>query len=72
VNVVLYVCLYCGQKVAWIKVPVGTEAWLGRGDIALDGDPATPRKGAQHPPPTFRPMCIVAKRSPTPQLLSSC
>ena len=29
----------------------------------LDGDPATPRKGAQQPP-TFRPMSIVAIRSP--------
>jgi len=33
-------------------------------DIVLDGDPVPPRKGAQQPPPTFRPMSIVAKRLP--------
>ena len=37
---------------------------LGSGDIVLDEDPATfPPKGAQQPP-SFRPMSIVAKRSP--------
>ena len=29
--------------VAWIKVPVGTEAGLGPGDIVLDWDPAPPK-----------------------------
>ena len=39
-------------------------AWYGSrprgpGDIVLDGIPA-PAKGAQQPPPSFRPMSIVA------------
>jgi len=41
---------------------------LGPGDIVLDGDPASPRTGElQSPildPSLFRPMSIVAKRSP--------
>ena len=44
-------------------MPLGTEVGLGPGHIVLDGDPALPQKGAQQPP-TFRPMSIVAKRSP--------
>jgi len=46
--------------------PLGTEVGLGPGDIVLDGDPAPPprtERGQQHPP-SFRPMSIVAKRSP--------
>ena len=46
-------------------MPLGTEVSLGQGDIVLDGDTALP------PPergtaafPAFRPMPIVAKRSP--------
>jgi len=51
----------CGQTAGWIKMPLGTEVGLGRGDIVLDGDPAAPlHKGAQ--PPNFRPMSVVAKR----------
>ena len=49
-------------------MPLDTEVsfhiGLGPGDIVLDGDPTPPRKGAQQPPPTFRLMSIVAKRSP--------
>ena len=57
--------VYCGQTVGWIKMPLGTDrVGLSRRDIVLDGDPAPPRKGAQQPPPNFRPMSIVAKRSP--------
>ena len=45
-----------------IKMSLGTEVGLSRGDIVLDGDPAAPpQKGAQQPPPIFGP-CIVAKR----------
>ena len=40
------------------------KAGLGPGHIMLDGDSALPRKGPQQPLPTFRPMSIVAKRSP--------
>jgi len=44
-------------------MPLGMEVGLGSGDTVLDGDPAPSRKGAQQAP-TFRPMSIVAKRSP--------
>jgi len=45
-------------------MPLGTEVGLGPGHIVLDGDPAPPpRKGARQPL-HFRPMSIVAKRSP--------
>ena len=44
---------------------LGMEVGRGPGYIVLDGDPAAshPNKGAQQPT-TFRPLCIVAKRSP--------
>jgi len=47
-------------------MPLGKEVGLGSGHIVLDGDPV----GTQRPRPctaalpTFRPMSIVAKRSP--------
>jgi len=41
---------------------LGMEVGLVPGHIALDGDPASLRKGPQ--PHNFRPMSIVAKRSP--------
>jgi len=44
-------------------MPLGTEVGLVPGDIMLDGDPALPRNGAQQPS-SFRPMSVVAKRSP--------
>jgi len=34
----------------WIRMPLGTEVGLGPGDIVLDGDPAPPRKVADHTP----------------------
>jgi len=37
---------YCGQTVAWIKMPLGTEVGLGPDDNVLDGDPVpVPQKG---------------------------
>jgi len=45
-------------------MPLGTEVGLGPGDIVLDGTQLPPRKWAQQPLPTFRPMSIVAKWSP--------
>ena len=46
---------------------LGTEVGPGPGHIVLDGDPALPAspppKGAQQPL-SFRPMSILAKRSP--------
>jgi len=61
--VCLSVCLsvtlvYCGQTVGWIKMKLGTEVGLGPGHVIFE----SPKKGAQ--PSNFRPMCIVAKRSP--------
>jgi len=45
--------------------PLDMEVGIGPGHIVLDRDPATPPpKGAQQPFPSFRPMSIVAKRSP--------
>ena len=45
-----------------VKTSLCTEVGLGPGDIVLDGDPAPlPKKGHA---PNFRPMSIVAKRSP--------
>jgi len=44
-------------------MPLGKEIGLGPSHIVLDGDPV----GTQHPTAallTFRPMSIVAKRSP--------
>ena len=49
--------------VGWIKLPLGKEIGLGPGHIVLDWDPV----GTQPPtaaPPHFRPMPVVAKRSP--------
>jgi len=40
-------------------MPLGKEVGLGSGHIVLDGDPAPTAA-----PPHFRPMPIVAKRSP--------
>ena len=34
-----------GQRAGWIKMPLGTEPGLCPGDIALDVDPAPPKKG---------------------------
>jgi len=45
----------CGQTPGWIKMPHGMEVGLGPGEFVSGGDPA---------PPHFRPMSIVAKRSP--------
>jgi len=67
--------VYCVQTAGWIKIPLGKVLGLGPaspGHIMLDGDPV----GTQPPtvaPPHFRPMPIVAKRSPisaTAELLS--
>ena len=49
----------CGRTAGWMKTPLGTEVDLSPGHIVLDGVPA-PAKGALQPPPSFRPMSIVA------------
>jgi len=55
--------VYCGQTAGWIKMPFGTDIGIGPGHIVLDGDLAfaLPQRGTA---PSFRPMSIVAKRSP--------
>ena len=50
--------VYCGQKARWMKMPLGMDVDLGPGHTVLDGT-QLPSKA-----PNFRPMCIVAKRSP--------
>ena len=60
----LSVTLVCyGQTVGWIKMPLRVEVGLGPGDIVLAGDSA-PRPQKGYSSPHFRPMSIVAKRSP--------
>ena len=54
----------CGQTAGRIKMPLGMEVGLGSGHIVLDGVPAPPHGKGHSSPPTFRPMCIVAKPSP--------
>jgi len=51
--------VYCGQMAGWLKTSLGTEVDLGPCHIVPDGVPA-PAKGAQQPPPFFRPISIVA------------
>jgi len=41
--------VYCGQTAGWMKTPLGTEVDLGRGHIALDGDPAPRERGTTAP-----------------------
>jgi len=43
-------------------MPLGMEEGLSSGDFVFDGDPASPRKKGDPPPPNFWPMSIVAKR----------
>ena len=59
----------CGQTAEWIKMPLGTEVDLS----PLCWGRASPGKGHSSPP-SFRPISIVAKRSPisdTAELLLS-
>ena len=56
-----HVC--CAQTAEWIKMPHDVEVGLNPSDIVLHGDPAAPAKRGTAP--NFRPMSIVAKRSPT-------
>ena len=50
--------VYCGQRVGWIKMALGTEVGLGLGHIVIDGDPAPPKRGTAAP--SFQPMFTVA------------
>jgi len=63
--------VYCGQTVGRIKTSLDPGVGLGPGDIVLDGAQSPPRGGTSS---NFRPMSIVAKRSPisvTAKLLST-
>jgi len=55
----------CGQPAGWIKMPLDTKVGLSPGHVVLHGDP-----GAQ--PRNFRPMSIVAKRSPISATSEPC
>ena len=47
----------------WVKMPLGMEVGLGPDHTLIGEDPAPlTKKGHSHP--NFRPMSIVAKRSP--------
>jgi len=54
--------VHCGETAGWTTMPLGTEVGLGPGNIVLDGVPAPPPKRGRAP--NFRPMSIVATRSP--------
>jgi len=49
--------------VGWIKMPLDKEVGLSPGHIVLDGD-SVGTQPPQQPLSIFRPMSIVAKRSP--------
>jgi len=53
--------IYCGQTAGWIKMPLGIEVGLGPGHTVLRGSQLTPQRCTAL---QFRPMSIVAKRSP--------
>ena len=36
--------VFCGQTAEWIKMALGTEVGLGRGNIVLDVDPAPQKR----------------------------
>jgi len=64
--------VYCGQKAAWVKVPLGKAVGIGPGDIVLDGDPATPTESGTAGRPLFGPYLLWQNGRLFQQLLSSC
>ena len=52
--------VYCDQTAGWMKTPLGAKVDLGPGHIVLDGVPALRETGTAAPPPSFRPVSIVA------------
>jgi len=56
--------VYCGQTVRRIKMKLGMQVGLGPGHFVLDRDAALPPQEWGRPSSNFRPMSIVAKRSP--------
>jgi len=55
-----HVC--CSQTAGWIKMPLGTKVGLGQATLCYMGTQPPPQKRGHTP--NFRPMSIVAKRSP--------
>jgi len=53
-------------------MPLGREAGFGPGDIVLDGDPAPPGKGAQHPQHFSAHVYCGQNGRPSQLLLSYC
>ena len=53
---------FCGQTAGWIKMALGI-------DIVLDRDRAPPKRGTAAP--SFWPMSIVVKRSPSPMSVTA-
>jgi len=62
--------IYCGQTAGWIKMPLGTAAGFGPGDIVLDGDPVSPRKRGTTA--LFSAHVYCGHGRPSQLLLSSC
>ena len=54
--------VYCGQTAGCIRIPLGAEVGLGPGHCVRWGPAPLPQKRGTAP--DFRPMSIVAKRSP--------
>jgi len=52
--------VYCGQTTGWMKTPLGTEVDLGQGHLFVRRGPSCRENLAQQPPPSFRPVSIVA------------
>jgi len=42
-----HVC--CGQMAGWMKMPLTMEVGFSLGDIVLDGDPSSPKRGTAPP-----------------------
>ena len=59
---VLFVTLaYCGQQVAWIRMPLRARVGLGPDDIVLDGDPAPLTEKGTAAPPIFGPCLLYGQ-----------
>jgi len=52
--------VYCGQRAAWIKMPLGTQVGLGLRDTVHCGPSYPQKKGHTHPHPIFGPCLLWA------------
>jgi len=64
----------CGQKVGWIKMPLGKEVGLGPGHIVLDGDPVGTQPPSSPSPLSVHAYCgqTVAISATAEHLFSKC